>query len=68
MIAIRTSFDYPPIPLRSMDWSAVYDDYEGGDGYDEPAGPIGHGATEAEAVLDLIDNHPRYPDCCERPS
>jgi hypothetical protein len=58
---IRTNFDYPPIPIRSMDWSAVYDDY---DGAEDGHCPMGHGRTEAEAVLDLIDNAPRYPDCC----
>lgn len=63
MPAIRTDFWAKPIPIRQFDWSATYDDYEGGDGYDEPAGPIGYGANEAEAVLDLIDNHPRGVQC-----
>ena len=44
---IVTSFDYPPIPYRGADWSAVRDDYEPGD-------PIGHGATEADAIADLL--------------
>lgn len=44
---IKTKFEYPPIPDRSCDWSAVTDDYEGGD-------PIGRGATETEAIDDLI--------------
>ena len=26
---IITSFDYPPIPIRHCDWSAVFDDYDG---------------------------------------
>ena len=43
---IITSYDYPPIPIRKYDWSAIREDYEGGD-------PIGHGATEAEAIKDL---------------
>lgn len=43
---IRTSFDYPPIPIRDVDWSAVTDDYE-------PGHPIGRGATEEEAIADL---------------
>ena len=43
---IITSYDYPPIPIRSCDWSAVTDDYEPGD-------PIGRGATEQEAIDDL---------------
>ena len=45
---IRTSFDYPPIPVRSFDWSAVDDDTY------EPGNPIGHGATEQEAIADLM--------------
>jgi len=44
---IVTHHDKPPIPIRSMDWSATLDDYEPGD-------PIGHGETEGEAVADLI--------------
>ena len=50
MLTIKTSFDYPPIPIRSMDWSAWYDGYE-------ESGPYGHGATEAEAIADLKDNY-----------
>jgi hypothetical protein len=57
-VRIRTSFDYPPIPIRSMDWSAVDDDT-----YDvdrDEAGffnkcPIGRGATEQDAIEDLLD-------------
>jgi hypothetical protein len=43
---IVTSHDYPPIPSRNYDWSARYDNYDGGD-------PIGYGRTEAEAIADL---------------
>lgn len=43
---IVTKYDPPPIPFRDADWSAVYDDYDLGS-------PIGHGATEAEAIEDL---------------
>ena len=46
---IRTAHDYPPIPYRNLDWSAWYDGHEEGD--------YGHGATEAEAIQDLIDNY-----------
>jgi hypothetical protein len=41
---------YPPIPIRQFDWTAHYDD---------PEGPCGYGATEAEAIADLLENHPR---------
>lgn len=42
---IVTSFDYPPIPCRDADWSA----------YIDPEGRVGHGATEAEAIADLME-------------
>ena len=45
---IKTVFDYPPIPVRTMDWCAYYDG--------EEHGPTGHGRTEAQAVQDLLDN------------
>ncbi len=43
---IQTSYIYPPIPIRNFDWSATFDNYE-------PGQPIGHGATEQEAIEDL---------------
>lgn len=43
---IVTQFVCLPIPDRRFDWSAVTDNYEGGD-------PIGYGSTEAEAIADL---------------
>lgn len=43
---IVTEYEYPPIPLRSWDWSAVEDGYEPGD-------PIGRGASELAAIADL---------------
>lgn len=46
---IITSFDYPPIPIRSFDWSAHWDDYDGG------WQAVGHGETEAAAVRDLLE-------------
>lgn len=49
---IITHFDYPPIPVRNCDWSAVFDDY---DGAEDSNCPIGRGATEKEAVQDLIE-------------
>lgn len=45
---IVTHYDPPPIPDRRWDWSAYDEDtYEGGM-------PIGHGATEREAIMDLM--------------
>ncbi len=43
---IITHYEYPPIPIRSFDWSAVTDNYE-------PGHPVGHGRTEQEAIADL---------------
>jgi hypothetical protein len=60
-VNIKTNFDYPPIPTRNMDWSAIDDDtydasYEGEDesGSVWKCSPSGHGATELEAVKDLL--------------
>lgn len=47
---IITNFANPPIPIRSMDWNAVFYDY------DDDDDRIGRGATEVEAVIDLIEN------------
>lgn len=55
-IKIHTSFDYPPIPVRDMDWSAVTDDYDcdcDQDGFFSTS-PVGHGATEHDAIADLM--------------
>ena len=50
---IKTSFVYPPIPVRDFDWQAVVDGYEPGDA-------IGHGSTEDEAIAALLStNLPR---------
>lgn len=58
---IITTHVYPPIPIRTCDWQAHYD------GEEDENMDTGHGATEAESIVDLIENHPR-PDvwCPER--
>jgi hypothetical protein len=50
MKIIKTSHDFPAIPDRRFDWSAVDDDT-----YDGPGCPIGRGATEQEAIDDLLE-------------
>ncbi len=46
---IVTNYVHPPIPDRSMDWSAYREGYDGGD--DETgADPCGWGPTEADAI------------------
>jgi hypothetical protein len=47
---IITHFEYPPIPVRNMDWSAVTDNY---DGAPDAHSPIGRGETEEAAIEDL---------------
>ena len=49
---IQTDFIYPPIPTRNCDWVAV--DSDTYDGAPDCNCPIGRGATEAEAVADLL--------------
>lgn len=52
---IITTFVYPPIPIRSCDWQAHYDgDEPNGDGQMR----TGSGATEQEAIQDLLENFP----------
>lgn len=53
---IRTTHVFPPIPIRTMDWQAVYDDDEPND---DGQMASGHGRTETDAIADLIENHPR---------
>lgn len=45
---IKTSFDYPPIPWRNFDWCAYFDG-------EEEEGRYGYGATENEAIDDLLE-------------
>ncbi len=45
---IVTKHVYPPIPCRSHDWSATFEDYDLGD-------LTGHGATEQAAIDDLLE-------------
>lgn len=47
---IKTELWYKPIPTNKYDWSAYDDDTYGGD----PGEPVGYGATEQEAIADLL--------------
>lgn len=53
---INTDFWLKPGPTNKHDWLAFYADDEPND-----AGCMDHGegATETEAIADLIENHPR---------
>ena len=45
---IQTDYISPPIPTTKYDWRATFTDYDIGD-------PIGYGATEQEAIADLLE-------------
>lgn len=47
---IKTDYWCKPVPSREFDWSAIDDDT-----YDGPGCAIGYGATEQEAINDLVD-------------
>jgi hypothetical protein len=51
-VKIKTNFEYPPIPIRDFDWSAIDDDTY--DGAEDSHCPIGWGRTEEEAIADLM--------------
>lgn len=53
---VATSFEYPPIPVRTLDWMAHYADDDEDPEYPMPKG---WGATELDAINDLLENHPR---------
>lgn len=53
-VKVHTNFDYPPIPVRTMDWSAVSDNYDGAEDSSNRS-QIGRGATEQEAIADLLE-------------
>lgn len=48
---IKTVYDPPPIPLRDRDWCAWDEETCHGD-----SDQFGWGATEEEAIRDLIEN------------
>jgi hypothetical protein len=47
---IKTSYVFPPIPIRNFDWCA-YDDNT----YDGPGSVIGWGPTRESAIADLLE-------------
>lgn len=52
---IRTNFIYPPIPDRRFDWSAIDEDTYDGAEDSGTRGHVAYGATELEAVKELMD-------------
>lgn len=62
MTVIKTYYDPKPIPHRDCDWTATFGDWDLGQ-------PIGYGATEQEAMRDLVDNYDvPEPDGLEVPT
>lgn len=52
---IKTHYVHPPIPTRNCDWCAVDDDvYDGAEDAHPSCRLVGYGATEQEAIADLI--------------
>lgn len=47
---IKTTYDPPPIPIRSFDWSAIDDDT-----YDGEGSKIGYGPCEQAAIDDFLE-------------
>jgi hypothetical protein len=60
MPRVVTHFWKKPLPIRTCDWLAFYD---GDEPNDVGSMPYGEGATEAQAVADLIENYPRGIAC-----
>jgi hypothetical protein len=50
LLQISTSYVYPPIPIRSFDWSATLVGFEGEGGSYEASG-----TTEEESVANLLE-------------
>lgn len=51
---IRTSYDPKPIPTSRFDWAAVDEDTYDGAPDSGNRNQIGYGASEAEAIADLM--------------
>lgn len=47
---IKATYERKPVPTCAWDWTAIDEDT-----YDGPDSPVGCGATEAEAVADLLE-------------
>ena len=59
-MTIQTNHDHPPIPVPELEWSAydsnTYDaDYDYETGRFVSTSPLGHGPTELDAILDLLE-------------
>jgi len=59
---IVTTYVYPPIPWRHMDWQATYDGDEPDDDGTAMRHGSGSGETEIEAIDNLQENAPYYAE------
>jgi hypothetical protein len=59
-LVVHTHHEFPPIPIRSFDWSAVLDSYDGAP--DAGWQPVGSGTTEERAIADLLHQIAEYQD------
>lgn len=65
---IRTTYVYPPIPVRDFDFSATFDDFDGAP--DAGLQIYGEGRTELAAVVAFYDHWEQHfdePLCAHRP-
>jgi hypothetical protein len=53
-VKLKTSYDYPPIPIRTMDWAAFEAE---SCGCGECHNIVGHGRTKGEAVADFWEQY-----------
>lgn len=55
-ITLETTYEYPPIPIRWMDWSCIHPGWYDGA---SDAGPqiVGTGRTEQEAINDWMEQY-----------
>ena len=54
MARIKTEYWAKPVPSRNFDWSAIDDNTYDGAPDSSTRNQIGYGATEAEAIADLL--------------
>lgn len=62
VVTVHVDPVFPPIPDRRFDWSARFDNYDvcqdpDCDCWAAADNAVGHGATAAEALNDLLETH-----------
>lgn len=54
-LILHTTFNYPAVSLRVLDWSCIDDNYDGAP--DAEPQIVGAGTTEIEAIKDYLDQY-----------